>query len=130
MAVIYGCTNSNAVNYNSLATVDDGSCVVLKIKHHNITGAVTQKLLGAGDSANISSISLTNVHASGVDCTVDLYVEKQLTGKFYIFKTLSLPLGVALVHNLTGLSDKNGEFDLFIKIAAASGTPAVDVILS
>jgi hypothetical protein len=130
MAIIYGCTNFSSVNYNSSATVDDGSCIITGNKHHNITGVLTQELLTAGSNANINSISLINVHASGVTCTVDLYVEKQLTGKFYIFKTVSLPAGVALVHDIVGLRDVIGEFGLFIKIAAASGTPAVDVILS
>ena len=129
MPTIYGCTDVTAINYNSLATVDDGSCVVSGIKHHNITGVLTQKLLAPEFSQHISSISLTNVHASGVDCTVDLYVSKQGAGLFYIFKTLILPAGVALVHDIPGLSNINGNFGLFIKIAAASGTPAVDVIL-
>jgi len=130
MHIVYGCTNSSSVNYNSSATVDDGSCVISGTKHHNITGVLTQELLGAGSNTSVSSISLTNVHASGVTCTIDLYIEKQLTGKFYIFKTVSLPAGVTLTHDIVGLRDTVGEFGLFIKIAAASGTPAVDVILS
>ena len=128
MTVIYGCTNSSSVNYNSLATVDDGSCVISGTKHHNITGALTQQLLVAGNNTNISSISLVNIEGTNT-CTVDLYIEKQLTGKFYLLKAVSLPNGVTLTHDITGLSDMGGEFGLFIKLTAASGTPAVDVIL-
>jgi len=51
--------------------------------YHNISGELTQELLVAGDDANISSISLANV--GKVQTTkVDLYIEKKLTGKFYI----------------------------------------------
>ena len=130
MHIIYGCTNSNSDNYNASATVDDGTCIITGTKHHNISGVLTQELLEAGSNTNISSISLTNVHATGVTCTVDLYIEKQITGKFYIFKTVSLPAGVVLAHDISGLRDDSGQFGLFIKIAAASGTAAVDVILS
>jgi hypothetical protein len=130
MAVIYGCTNSSSANYNSLATVDDGSCVVSGTKHHNITGELTQRLLEAGNNVNVSSVSLVNIHAS-TKCTVDLYVEKQLTGKFYLLKGVSLPVGVTLVHDIVGLRDIVGEFGLFIKLTkSASETPTVDVILS
>lgn len=129
MPIVYGCTNSSSVNYNSLATVDDGSCVISGTKHHNITGALTQELLAAGSNVNISSISLANIEGTNT-CTVDLYVEKQLTGKFYLLKKVALPNGVTLIHDLIGLRDLDGEFGLFIKLTAASGTPAVDVILS
>ena len=129
MPIVYGCTNSSSVNYNASATVDDGSCIIAGTKHHNITGALTQELLVAGNNTNISSISLVNIEGTNT-CTVDLYVEKQLAGKFYLLKSVSLPNGVTLVHDIIGLSDVGGEFGLFIKLTAASGTPAVDVILS
>ena len=58
-------------------------------KHFNITGAssaaaeLTQELLAPGDGVGVSSIALTNVHAS-TTCKVDLYIEKKLDGKYYI----------------------------------------------
>ena len=64
--------------------------------HHNISGELTQELLAAGDEFNVKAISLANVHAS-TTCTVDLYIEKQLTGKFYLAKNLALPVGTTLV---------------------------------
>jgi len=104
--------------------------------HFNITGAtaaaaqLTQELLAPGDDANVSSISLTNVHAS-TKCTVDLYIEKKLTGKFYLLKGVSLPVGVTLFHDIVGFNNKTGQFGLYIKLTqSASETPAVDVILS
>ena len=36
IAQIYGCTDSTAVNYDSLATIDDGSCVYYLSSHTNI----------------------------------------------------------------------------------------------
>ena len=64
--------------------------------HHNISGELTQELLAVGGRINVKSISLVNIHASAA-CTVDLYIEKQFTGKFYITKSLELPVGVTLV---------------------------------
>ena len=98
-------------------------------KHHNITGELTKELLAAGDNTNVSSISLTNIHAS-IKCTVDLYIEKTLTGKFYLLKSISLPIGVTLFHDIVSFNNFSGEFGLFIKLTkSASEIPAVDVIL-
>ena len=58
-------------------------------RHFNITGELTQELLAAGSNTNVSSISLTNVEGTNT-CTVDLYIEKKLIGKFYLLKGVSL----------------------------------------
>ena len=100
--------------------------------HHNISGELTQELLAAGDNVNITSISLVNTHAS-TTCTVDLYIEKQLTGKFYLMKSLQLPVGSTLIleDNDVKFSNKAGQFGLYIKLTqGASETPTVDVIIS
>ena len=97
--------------------------------YHNISGELTKELLAVGDNAIVSSISLSNTHAS-TTCTVDLYIEKKLTGKFYIMKGVSLPVGVILSHNFT-FDNSSGEFGLYVKLAqGASETPTVDVIIS
>jgi len=99
-------------------------------RHFNITGELTQELLAAGDNTNVSSISLTNIHAS-TKCSVDLYIEKKLTGKFYLLKGVSLPIGVTLFHDIKSFNNKAGEFGLYIKLTkSASEVPSVDVILS
>jgi len=96
---------------------------------NNITGESTQELLAADEVDKISSISLVNMHAS-TTCSVDLYIEKKLTGKFYIAKAIALPVGVTLVLDVNYYSGYNG-FNLFIKLTkGASETPAVDVIIS
>ena len=98
-------------------------------RYHNISGELTQELLAAGDDVGVSSISLTNIHAS-TTCTVDLYIEKKLTGTFYIIKGVSLPIGVILSHNFT-FDNSTGEFGLYIKLTkTVSETPTVDVIIS
>ena len=104
----------------------------MAILHHNISGELTQKLLGAGDGVKVTSISLVNVHASTA-CTIDLYVEKKLTGRFYIMKSLKLPVGSTLVLEGSDVkfSNKAGEFSLYIKLTqGASETPTVDVIIN
>ena len=98
-------------------------------KHFNISGELTQELLAAGNDTTVSKVMLTNIHAD-TTCTVDLYIEKKLTGKFYLMKAVSLPIGVTLVHDEVRFSNKTGEFGLYIKLTkSASETPTVDVIL-
>tara|TARA_R110000824_G_scaffold183778_1_gene364816 strand:- start:452 stop:775 length:324 start_codon:yes stop_codon:yes gene_type:complete len=105
-------------------------------KYFNITGAssaaaeLTRELLAVGGNVKVSSISLTNIHAS-TKCTVDLYIEKQLTGKFYLLKKVELPVGVTLFHDIKGFNNKANEFGLYLKLTkSASEVPSVDVILS
>jgi len=87
-------------------------------KHFNITGELTQELLAVGDNTNVSSISLTNVDSTGtsVDAEVDIYIEKKLTGKFYLLKSVKIPYGVTLFHNIKSFNNKSGEFGLYIKL--------------
>ena len=104
-------------------------------KHFNITGELTQELLAAGSNTNVSSISLTNIDSSH-SSTVDLYIEKQLTGKFYLLKNVSIPVGVTLLHDIKGFNNKTGEFGLYIKLTkttlftlTGSIDPAASVIV-
>jgi hypothetical protein len=100
--------------------------------HHNISGELTQELLAVGDGVNVTSISLVNTHAS-TTCTIDLYIEKKLTGKFYIMKSLQLPVGSTLIleGNDVKFNNKANQFGLYIKLTqGASETPTVDVIIS
>ena len=87
-------------------------------RHFNITGELTQELLAAGDNTNVSSISLTNVDSTGtaVDAEVDLYIEKKLTGKFYLLKSVKIPYGVTLFHGIKSFNNKTDEFGLYIKL--------------
>jgi len=83
--------------------------------HHNIAGELTQQLLAAGDSVDVSKISLTNIQkVSG--CKVDLYIEKKLTGKFYLLKGVELPIGATLIYDDIKFNNNNNGFGLFIKL--------------
>ena len=98
--------------------------------HHNISGELTKELLAAGDSINVSKISLTNIHAS-LPCTVDLYIEKKLTGTFYLLKAVELPIGATLIYEDVRFNNNPNEFGLYIKLTkSASETPTVDVIIN
>jgi hypothetical protein len=98
-------------------------------QHFNISGELTQELLAPGSGVNVNKISLVNTHASLL-CTVDLYIEKALTGKFYLIKKVELPVGVTLIYDGVKFSNASGQFGLYIKLTAASGTPTVDVIIN
>ena len=84
-------------------------------KHFNITGELTRELLAAGSNINVSSVSLTNVDSSHTSI-VDLYIEKKLTGKFYLLKGVELPIGTTLIYNDIRFSNITGEFGLYIKL--------------
>ena len=98
-------------------------------RHHNVTGELTTELLAPGDAVVVRSISLANVHGSNA-VSIDLFIQKDLVGKFYFFKQLSLPADTSLIYN-TSFDNSADEFGLFIKLTkSASETPAVDVIIS
>ena len=120
-------------NQNTTVTLTDSGTAGMSLTN-SFTGGVdaelTRELLAAGDNTGVSSIFLTNVHAS-TKCSVDLYIEKKFTGKFYLLKSVVLPVGVTLSHDIESFSNKVGGFGLFMKLTkSASETPAVDVILS
>jgi len=97
--------------------------------HHNISGEITQELIAVGEGVNVSKISLTNIHAD-TKCTVDLYIEKKLTGKFYLLKGVELPVGTTFIYENPVFSNKSGQFGLYLKLnKSASETPSVDIIL-
>tara|TARA_R100000458_G_C8093796_1_gene123374 strand:+ start:133 stop:438 length:306 start_codon:yes stop_codon:yes gene_type:complete len=99
-------------------------------KFFNITGELTQQLLKAGENVKINKISLTNIEGTN-KCTVDLYIEKKFTGKFYLIKGVELPIGATLIYDDIKFNNNNGEFSLYIKLTkSASETPAVDLIIN
>ena len=98
-------------------------------KYFNISGELTQQLLAPGDNVNVSKISLTNVQKVS-KCKVDLYIEKALTGKFYLMKGVELPIGATLIYNDITFSNKSNEFGLYIKLtdgASFTLTGSIDV---
>ena len=84
-------------------------------KYFNISGELTQQLLAPGDNVNVSKISLTNTQKVS-KCKVDLYIEKALTGKFYLMKGVELPIGATLIYDAMNFSNNTSEFGLYIKL--------------
>ena len=98
-------------------------------RHHNITGELTQQLLAPSDNVRISKISLTNIQKVS-KCKVDLYIEKKLTGKFYLLKGVELPIGTTLIYDDMNFNNNAGEFGLYIKLtdgASFTMTGSIDV---
>ena len=84
-------------------------------QYFNISGELTQQLLAPGDNVNVSKISLTNIQKVS-SCKVDLYIEKTLTGKFYLMKGVELPIGATLIYDDIKFSNANDQFGLYIKL--------------
>ena len=100
--------------------------------HHNVSGELTKELIAPGSKVKVSSITFTNVQKVS-KCKVDLYIEKKLLGKFYIVKTVEIPIQTTLILDDKEINFSNDEFGLFIKLTklgSGSGDPAVDVIIS
>ena len=98
-------------------------------KYFNISGELTQQLLAPGDGVRVSSISLTNIQKVS-KCKVDLYIEKALTGKFYLMKGVELPIGATLIYDSVNFSNATGQFGLYIKLTDGDSftlTGSIDV---
>jgi len=96
----------------------------------NISGESTKQLLATGDDTSVSKVSLTNIEGTN-KCTVDLYIEKKLKGKFYLLKGVELPIGATLIYDSVDFDSSFGQFSMYIKLTkSASETPAVDVIIN
>jgi len=84
--------------------------------YHNISGELAQELVAPGDNITVNRISLANVQKIS-NCKVDLYIEKRLTGRYYLVKNVEIPNGVTLIlDNFTNFSTATGEFGLYIKL--------------
>ena len=79
---------------------------------NNISGTAPVEVLTAGDNVNeIKTIRLTNTHASA-SVVVDLFIESNSLGKFYISKGSTMSAGTTVVladglsfdNRLTGFS--------------------------
>ena len=97
--------------------------------HHNISGELTQELLAPGDGINVSKISLTNIQKVS-PCKVDLFIQKALTGRFYLIKGVEIPVGATLVYDDIKFSNAANEFGLYARLtdgAAFTLTGSIDV---
>ena len=83
--------------------------------YFNVSGDKTQELVEVGSSTKTSKILVANTHVKS-SCKVDLYIEKQGTGKFYLIKNVIIPVGATIVYDDLSFSNKVGEFGLYIKL--------------
>jgi len=98
--------------------------------YHNISGELTKELLAAGDGARASQISFTNTNDT-LFCTLDLYIEKKLVGKFHLVRGVKLAPGSTFIYDAIKFDNSANEFGLYMKLTkSASETPTVDVIIS
>ena len=83
---------------------------------HNISGELTQELVAPGDNITVNKISLANIQKVS-NCKVDLYIEKRLTGRYYLIRNVEMPNGTTLIlDDFTNFSTATGEFGLYIKL--------------
>jgi len=100
--------------------------------HFNIAGELTRQLIAPGDEVNVSKISLTNTQKVS-KCKVDLYIEKALTGKFYLLKGVELPIGATLIYDDIRFKTAINEFGLYVKLTdgnTSTLTGTIDPIAS
>ena len=84
--------------------------------YHNISGELTQELVAPGDGITVNRISLANIQKVS-NCKADLYIEKRLTGRYYLIRNVEIPNGVTLIlDNFTNFNTATGEFGLYIKL--------------
>ena len=83
---------------------------------HNISGELIQELIAPGDGVTVNKISLANIQKVS-NCKVDLYIEKKLTGRYYLIRNVEIPNGVTLIlDDFTNFNTNTGEFGLYIKL--------------
>ena len=100
--------------------------------HFNIAGELTRQLIAPGDEVDVSKISLTNTQKVS-KCKVDLYIEKALTGKFYLLKGVELPIGTTLIYDDIRFKTTANEFGLYVKLTDGDTftlTGAIDPVAS
>jgi len=93
-------------------------------KHFNVTGLLTQELIAPGENVSISQVSIANAGLQTA-ATVDMYMEKKLTGKFYFLREVVIPVGVTLTHDIIGFNNRVGEFGLYMKLRNSSANNIV-----
>jgi hypothetical protein len=93
----------------------------------NISGTATTSVLAAGENVNkIDTIRLTNTHASTA-AVVDLFIDSNSLGTFYIIKNVSIPTGASLILS-DGVSFDNSSSGYTLYAKLASGT--LDILIN
>ena len=97
--------------------------------YKNISGELTQELVAPGDQPRVSNVLLTNIQKVSA-CKVDLYIEKKISGKFYLLKQVEIPVGASLFLDDLQVGTSSNDFGLYIKLtdgASFTLTGSIDV---
>ena len=102
------------------------SDVVDSINVHAISGTGVNTL-GKTWTATPKAVIITNTHDT-ISPTVKLYWERDTSpNPMYVLYNVELPVGSSIVLDPTDLSIDSNAIGLIIQLAAASGTPTVQV---
>ena len=95
----------------------------------NISGNTVTSVLAAGENVSkIQIIRLTNTHASA-DAIVDLFIDSNSLGTFYIIKNVLLPHGTSLIlENGLNFDNSTNGYALYTKLSDSSST--IDIIIT
>jgi len=93
----------------------------------NITTTAITSVLAAGENVNkIDTIRLTNTHAS-TTATVDLFIDSDSLGTFYIIKNTSIAAGVSLVLNeALNFDNSSSGYTMYVKLGAGQ----IDILIN
>ena len=85
----------------------------------NISGTAATALLTAGDNINaIKTIRFTNTHV-GFVTTLDLYIESNSLGKFYIIKNLVVgPENTVILKDGLNFNNSTAGYSLYVELSA------------
>ena len=94
---------------------------------HNITTALTQNLVSAGDDVSVKSVNLSNVHAS-TSVGVDLVLNTS-SGDHYIIKNTIIPSGATLNVDVSDINVDTSTDNDSLRIKLSAAIP-VDVLVN
>ena len=100
--------------------------------YYNVTGStgITKELISPSRSYNVSSLNVSNIHASN-DATISLFIQDSpasgSTSTYYFVKNVVLPAKTSLLFNEERYFNYSDSFGLYMTVG---GSDTVDVIIN